>query len=61
MPDLTPPSAALLPSRQELRMRLAIALREVDLVRRLLRIANTVQPEPTPPPLRAQQQTGGCS
>src|SRR5947207_1946352 len=37
MPDLTPPSAALLPPAPALRERLAVALREVDLLRRLER------------------------
>ena len=44
MPDLTPPSAALLPP--DLRQRLAIALREVDLLRRLIRAAESVRPHP---------------
>jgi len=44
MPDLTPPSAALLPSAPDLRARLAIALREVDLLRRLIRAAESVRP-----------------
>lgn len=44
MPDLTPPSAALLPPTSVLRERLAVALREVDLLRRLIRAAESVQP-----------------
>ena len=44
MPNLTPPSAALLPSEQLLRERLAIALREVDLLRRLIRAVASVRP-----------------
>ena len=39
---LTPPSAALLPATQTLRERLAVALREVDLLRRLIRAAESV-------------------
>jgi hypothetical protein len=34
-----PPSAGLLPSPQELRLRLAVALHEVDLLRRMIRLA----------------------
>ncbi len=44
MSDLTPPSATLLPSETALRARLAIALREVDLLRRLIRAAESVRP-----------------
>ncbi|MBN9518547.1 hypothetical protein J0H58_08525 [bacterium] len=44
MPDLTPPSAALLPPAAALRERLAVALREVDLLRRLIRAAESVRP-----------------
>jgi hypothetical protein len=44
MPDLTPPSAALLPPPAALRERLAVALREVDLLRRLIRAADSVRP-----------------
>ncbi len=39
MPDLTPPSTTLIPPPSELRHRLAVALREVDLLRRLIRVA----------------------
>ena len=42
--DLIPPSAALLPAVQTLRERLAVALREVDLLRRLIRAAESVRP-----------------
>lgn len=41
--DLTPPSATLLPSAPALRERLAVALREVDLLRRLIRAAESVR------------------
>jgi hypothetical protein len=44
--DLTPPSAVLLPPTPELRTRLAVALREVDLLRRLIRVAKSVRPHP---------------
>ncbi len=46
MSDLTPPSAALLPPAPALRARLAVALREVDLLRRLIRAAESVRPYP---------------
>ncbi len=46
MLDLTPPSADLIPSVDALRKRLAVALREVDLLRRLIRAANSVRPMP---------------
>jgi hypothetical protein len=46
MPDLIPPSAVLLPPTPELRTRLAVALREVDLLRRLIRVAESVRPHP---------------
>ncbi|HEX4607904.1 MAG TPA: hypothetical protein VH092_06850 [Urbifossiella sp.] len=46
MPDLIPPSAALLPPAPALRERLAVALREVDLLRRLIRAADSVRPYP---------------
>jgi hypothetical protein len=38
VPNSIPPSAVLLPSPQELRLRLAVALHEVDLLRRLIRL-----------------------
>jgi len=44
LPDLTPPSAALLPSAPDLRSRLAVALREVSLLRRLIRAVESVRP-----------------
>ena len=44
MPEFTPPSAALLPPAPALRERLAVALREVDLLRRLIRAAESVRP-----------------
>jgi hypothetical protein len=47
MPELIPPSAALLPPAPALRERLAVALREVDLLRRLIRTAESVRPAPT--------------
>lgn len=34
-----PPSLELIPSPPDLRLRLAVALREVDLLRRLIRVA----------------------
>jgi hypothetical protein len=40
MPDLIPPSLSLVPAPAELRHRLAVALREVDLLRRLIRVAD---------------------
>ena len=46
MSDLIPPSAALLPPTPALRERLAVALREVDLLRRLIRMAESVRPHP---------------
>ena len=46
MSELTPPSAALLPSAPALRERLAVALREVNLLRRLIRAAEAVRPHP---------------
>lgn len=42
MSDLIPPSSTLLPPPGELRHRLAVALREVDLLRRLIRVAEHV-------------------
>ena len=39
MPDPIPPSLVLIPPSPELRHRLAVALREVDLLRRLIRVA----------------------
>lgn len=42
----TPPSAALLPPPPALRERLAVALREVDLLRRLIRAADAARPRP---------------
>jgi hypothetical protein len=42
----TPPSAVLLPTVPVLRERLAVALREVDLLRRLIRAAESVCPNP---------------
>lgn len=44
MVDLTPPSAKLLPPPDALRARLAVALREVDLLRRLIRAVESVRP-----------------
>lgn len=44
MTDLVPPSAALLPPAPALRERLAVALREVELLRRLIRAAESVHP-----------------
>jgi hypothetical protein len=38
-PDLTPPSAALLPPPDALRLRLAVALRDVALLRRPVRLS----------------------
>ena len=46
--SLIPPSAALLPPPSKLRERLAIAHREVDLLRRLIRIAESGRPYPHP-------------
>lgn len=46
MHDLVPPSAALLPPAPALRERLAIALREVRLLRRLIRAVESVRPYP---------------
>jgi hypothetical protein len=64
MSDLIPPSAALLPPTPALRERLAVALREVSLLRRLIRVAESVQPYPittadriTPP---AADRQGVC-
>jgi hypothetical protein len=39
MPDPIPPSLVLIPPSPELRHRLAIALREVDILRRLIRVS----------------------
>lgn len=44
MHELIPPSAALLPPASALRERLAVALREVDLLRRLIRAVESVRP-----------------
>lgn len=52
MSDLVPPSAALLPPAPALRERLAVALREVDLLRRLIRAAEYVRPHPAAKPDR---------
>lgn len=46
MTDHVPQSAALLPPAPELRKRLSVALREVDLLRRLIRAAESVRPHP---------------
>ena len=56
-PVLTPPSAALLPPAPDLRVLLAVALREVDLLRRLLRVV-TVHP-PTQPPAESKGAARG--
>ncbi len=44
MPELIPPSAILLPPAPALRERLAVALREVELLRRLIRVVESVTP-----------------
>jgi hypothetical protein len=44
MAELNPPSAQLLPPVPALRAKLAIALREVELLRRLIRAAESVRP-----------------
>ncbi len=53
MPDPIPPSLVLIPPPPELRHRLAVALREVDLLRRLIRVAEYAarygQPRPAAP------------
>jgi hypothetical protein len=53
MPDPVPPSLVLIPPPPELRHRLAVALREVDLLRRLIRVAEYAarygQPHPVTP------------
>lgn len=41
---LSPPSASLLPPAPDLRARLAVALQEVDLLRRLLRVVTAHPP-----------------
>jgi hypothetical protein len=46
LPDLTPPSVALLPPAPDLRARLAVAVREVELLRRLIRAVESVRPHP---------------
>jgi hypothetical protein len=46
MSDVIPPSASLLPPASALRARLAVALREVDLLRRLIRAVESVHPFP---------------
>jgi len=46
MNDLIPPSAHLLPPAPDLRKRLAVALREVELLRRLIRVAESVRQHP---------------
>jgi hypothetical protein len=58
MSNLTPPSAFLLPAAPALRERLAIALREVDLLRRLIRAAESVSPV-TPDALPAKGGSRG--
>jgi hypothetical protein len=65
MADLTPPSATLLPPTPALRERLAVALREVDLLRRLIRAAEAVRPyavttaDRLPAPVAQQAKGGG--
>jgi hypothetical protein len=55
MPDPVPQSVCLIPPPPELRFRLAVALREVDLLRRLIRVseyaARLSRPSPTSLPL----------
>jgi hypothetical protein len=46
MQELVPPSVELLPPAPILRARLAVALREVDLLRRLIRAVESVHPHP---------------
>jgi hypothetical protein len=59
MPDLIPPSITLVPAQTELRHRLAVALREVDLLRRLIRVADHAarygQPDHTDNPATGRQ------
>jgi hypothetical protein len=57
--DLTPPSDAILPPTPELHTRLAVALREVRVLRRLIRVAESVRPHPTlrPKPLSEPRET----
>lgn len=51
MPDLLPPSAELLPPTPALRERLSVALREVDLLHRLIRAAeSSFHHDPRPAP-----------
>lgn len=64
MNELTPPSAALLPPAPKLRERLAVALRDVDLLRRLIRAAESVRSLPlttadTLPLPETRQHEGG--
>jgi hypothetical protein len=48
MLNLIPPSLVLIPPAHTLRERLAIALQEVNLLRRLIRAAESFQPHPIP-------------
>ena len=58
MHDPTPPSLVLVPPPPELRRRLAVALREVDILRRLIRVSEYAtryaQPRPANSPPRGE-------
>lgn len=48
VPREATPSASLIPPAPELRFRLSVALREVDLLRRILRVAEAVEADARP-------------
>lgn len=56
MADPIPPSLDLIPSPSELRHRLAVALHEVDLLRRLIRVAEHAAKNPPPGPVAPRQK-----
>jgi hypothetical protein len=54
MHDPTAPPTSLIPPPGELRHRLAVALRDVDMLRRLIRVAeHAARQSPLPPPTPA--------
>lgn len=61
MPELIPPSQALIPPPPELRFRLAVALREVDLLRRLIRVSEYAARSGIRAPTRMSPPLGAAS
>ncbi len=61
MQDLIPPSVTLVPTPTDLRHRLAVALREVDLLRRLIRVAEHAARYRQPSHSAAADQRQGVS